>query len=98
MIENLNLAHGVVSGINTHRSADSDTIIDTLAEEAELETIDEVAVFLLRVEVAGAALVGTHIDGSVDRNITFKVSLPFVKVGSVEEHLKALLLLLSSEL
>ena len=98
MVEDLDLAHCIISSVDTHWSPDTDTVVDSLAEEAELETVDKVAVFLLGVEVAGAAVVGAHVDGSVDGNISLKVTLPLVEVGTVEEHLEALLLLFGGQL
>ena len=98
MVKDLNFAHSIIGGIDTHGGPYADTIVHSLAEEAELETVDKIAVLLLGVEVARAAVAGSDVDCSVDGNITFHITLPLVQVGAVEEHLEALLLLFGSQL
>ena len=97
VVENLNL-HALVGSIDVHRGADANAVVDTQHHELELEAVDEVAVLLLRVEVATVAIGGIHVDGAVDEGIVVEVALPVVHVRTVEQHDKALLLLLGREL
>ena len=94
VVEDLAFAHSVICRIDSHRSPDTDSVVDAFTKEAELETEDEIAVFLLRVEIARGAVISRNIDSSIHRNIPFHVSLPLVEVGPVEQHLEALLLFL----
>lgn len=94
VIQNLALAHTIVSGIYTHRSTDTYTIVNTWAQEAELEAEDEVAILLGGVQVALVAIVGCYVDATVDGHITNFVTNEVIQVGTVEQQLKALSLLL----
>ena len=58
MVQDLDLAHPMLGSVNSHRSPDPHTVVLTLAEEAELETVDEILVFLLGVEIALGAITG----------------------------------------
>ena len=88
MVEDLEFAHAVVGGIHVFRGADAHAVVHAFLQEAEFETIHEVAVFLVRVQVAGGAVVGGHIDGAVHDGVAFQVAVPFAQVGAVEEHLE----------
>ena len=94
VIQNLALAHTIVSCVYTHRSTDTHTIVNTWAQEAELETEDEIAILFLGVQVALVAVVGCYVDAAVDGHITYLVTYEVVKVGTVEQQLEALCLLL----
>ena len=58
MVEDLDLAHSVVGGVDADRSPDAYPVVDTLRKEAELETVDEVAVLLRGVEIACGSVTG----------------------------------------
>ena len=94
VIQNLALAHTLVGSIYTHRSTDTHTIVDTWAQEAELEAEDEVAILLLCVEVALVAIVGCYIDATVNGHITNLVTNKVIQIGTIELQLEALLLFL----
>ena len=57
MVEYLHLAHSVIGGIHSHGSPHANAVVHAFTKETELETIDEITVFLLGIEVAGAAIV-----------------------------------------
>ena len=94
VIQNLTFAHTIVSSINTHRSTDTNTVVYTRAQEAELEAEDEVAILFLGIEVALVAVVGCYVDATVDGHITYLVTYEVVEIGSVEQQLEALCLFL----
>ena len=58
VVQNLELAHAVICRIHVLGSTHSDTVVHAFLKEAELETVDEVAVFLVGVEVAGGTVIG----------------------------------------
>ena len=97
VVENLHFAHTVVSCIDAHRGTDADTIVHARTQEAELEAEDEVTIFLLGIEVALVAVIGRNVDAAVDGHITHLVAHEVVKIRTVEEELKALLLFLVGE-
>lgn len=94
MVQYLALAHALVGGIHAHGGTDAYAVVDTGAQEAELEAEDEVTVFLLGIEVALVAVVGGYVDASVDGHIAYLVAYEVVQVGTVEQQFEALRLLL----
>ena len=97
MVEYLHFAHAIVGSIDAHRGADAHAVVHARTQEAELEAEDEVAVFLLGVEVALVAVVGGDVDATVDGHVAHLVAHEVVEVRAVEEELKALLLLFVGE-
>ena len=97
VVEDLHLAHAVVGSIHAHRGADAHAVVHARTQEAELEAEDEVAILLLRVQVALVAIVGRHVDAAVDGHVAHLVAHEVVEVRAVEEELEALLLLFVGE-
>ena len=85
VVENLYL-HAVIGGVDAHRGADADAVVDPFLHELEFETQDEIVVFLLGVEVSAAAVLRRDEDRAVDGDVVDGVAGPFVHRGSVEEH------------
>ena len=57
VVENLYL-HAVIGGVDAHRRADADAVVDPFLHELEFEPQDEIGVLLLGVEVARSAVRG----------------------------------------
>ena len=96
MIEHLYL-HSFVGSVDTFTGADTNTIVHTLLEEAELKAIYEIAVGLIRIKIATRAISGTHIDCTIIGNIVGLVAKPLVETLSIKQEFEALLLLLRRE-
>ena len=90
MVENLDF-HTFVSSIHTHRRTDADTIVHTFLHEAEFKTEDEIAVFLLGIEIATVAILGTYTDSTVHRYIVDGIAYPLAHVFTVEQHFETFL-------
>ena len=88
VVKDLEFAHAVVGRIHVLRGAYAYAVVHSFLQEAELETVDEVAVFLVRVQVAGGAIIGGHQDGAVHDGVALQVTVPLAQVGAVEEHLE----------
>ena len=97
MVQDLEFAHAFVGGIHILRRTDADTVVHAFLQEAELEPIDEVPVLLVRVQVAGRAVIGRYQNGTVHDGIAFQVAVPLGEVAAVEEHLEAAGLLFRRE-
>ena len=96
VVENLYF-HALVGGIYAHRGAYAHAIVHALAKEGKFEAEHEVAILLHGVEVALVAIVGSHVDASIDGHVSHLIACPLVQVGAIEENLKSLLLLLIRE-
>ena len=90
VVENLDF-HAFVSRIHTHRRTDTHAIVHAFLHEAELKAEDEIAIFLLGIEVASIAIIGTHTDSTIHRHIVDGISDPLAHVLAIEEHFKTFL-------
>ena len=95
MVKDLTLAHCIVCSVDVERGTDTHAVVHAFFKETELETIDEVPVLLLGIEVS--AEVRIDVDGTVHGSVSLDVTYSSCEVLAVEQEHEALCNLLGSQ-
>ena len=86
MVKYLALTHPPVCGIHILRRPYPDTVVHSGSFEAELETEDEIAVLFLGVQISSAPVIGSDIDGPVDKRVILQIACPLRHIRTVKQH------------
>ena len=89
--------HTVVCGVGSYVSAHADTVVHAGLCKAEIKTEHEIAVLLVRIEVAASAPSCGYDDFAVLGGVVGLVALPFFERAAVEQYFEAFFFLFGRE-